>query len=109
MAAQAQKAEKADVFVWIGTDQKGKKLKGESRAANMGLVRADLRRQGIRPIKVKKKPKSLFGAGKKITPGDIAVLTRQLATMMNAGVPLVQSFDIIGRGQENPNFQTLIL
>jgi type IV pilus assembly protein PilC len=109
MAAQAQKAEKADVFVWIGTDQKGMRLKGESRAANMGLVRADLRRQGIRPIKVKKKPKPLFGAGKKVTAGDIAVLTRQLATMMNAGVPLVQAFDIIGRGQENPKLQTLIL
>jgi type IV pilus assembly protein PilC len=109
MAAQAQKAEKADVFVWIGTDQKGMRLKGESRAANMGLVRADLRRQGIRPIKVRKKPKPLFGAGKKISSGDIAVLTRQLATMMNAGVPLVQAFDIIGRGQENPKLQTLIL
>ena len=109
MAVAAAKAEKADVFIWEGADKKGKRLKGESRAANMALVRADLRRQGINPLKVRKKS-ALFGAKKKkIRAGDIAVFSRQLATMMSSGVPLVQSFDIVGRGHENPSMAELIL
>jgi type IV pilus assembly protein PilC len=76
----------------------------------MALVKADLRRQGITPLKVRKKPKSLFGARKKkITSKDIAVFSRQLATMMSAGVPLVQAFEIVGRGHENPSMQELIM
>lgn len=76
----------------------------------MALVRAELRRQGINPLKVKKKPKSLFGSKKKkIASKDIAVFSRQLATMMSSGVPLVQSFEIIGRGHDNPAMQELIM
>jgi type IV pilus assembly protein PilC len=106
----AEAAIKQSVFTWEGTDRKGKKIKGESRAANPSMVKADLRRQGISPVKVRKKS-ALFSASKKkkILPKDIAVFTRQLATMMSAGVPLVQSFEIIGRGHENPAMQQLVL
>ncbi len=103
-------AEKASIFLWEGTDRRGAKVKGETRAANINLVRADLRRQGVNPTKVKMKPKSLFGSGKKkITSADLSIFTRQLATMMGAGVPLVQAYDIVGRGHENPAMQDLIL
>tara|TARA_R110002096_G_scaffold266527_3_gene460086 strand:- start:537 stop:1751 length:1215 start_codon:yes stop_codon:yes gene_type:complete len=103
-------ATNAITFVWEGMDRKGSKVKGESQASSEILLKADLRRQGINPLKVKKKPKSLFGSsGKKIIPKDIAIFARQLATMMTAGVPLVQSFEIIGRGHENPNMQDLVL
>jgi len=97
-------------FLWQGLDRKGSKVKGEAQASSEILLKADLRRQGINPTKVKKKTKSLFGSGgKKIIPKDIAIFARQLATMMTAGVPLVQSFEIIGRGHENPNMQELVL
>jgi len=109
MAAAAPKAEKAEVFAWEGSDRRGKRIKGESRAANMALVRADLRRQGINPIKVTKKSSLLGRRKKKIRPGDIAVFSRQLATMMSSGVPLVQAFDIVGRGHDNPAMQDLVL
>lgn len=102
--------DKARVFAWEGTDRRGTKMKGEMRAANINLVRADLRRQGVNPTKVKIKPKPLLGGGKKkITSADLAIFTRQLATMMSAGVPLVQAFDIVGRGHDNPSMQDLIL
>jgi type IV pilus assembly protein PilC len=106
----AEAAIKRNVFTWEGTDKKGKKVKGESNAANPSVVKADLRRQGIRPLKVRKKS-ALFSSvkKKKIMPKDIAVFMRQLATMMSAGVPLVQSFEIIGRGHENPSMQELVL
>jgi len=110
MAKSAPKVEKALVYTWEGTDKKGKRLKGETRAATITLVRADLRKQGIIPLKIKKKPTSIFSAMKpKITPGDIAIFARQLATMMQAGVPMVQAFDIVGRGSENASMQDLIL
>lgn len=106
----AQAAAKAAMFVWEGTDKRGKKVKGEMSGQNDVLVKATLRRQGINPGKVKKKSKPLFGAaGKKITAKDIAIFSRQMATMMSSGVPLVQSFEIVGRGHENPNMQELIL
>ena len=99
-----------DMYVWEGMNKQGKRAKGEQVGASMALVKADLRRQGITPLKVKKKPKPLFGARKKkITSGDIAVFSRQLATMMSAGVPLVQAFEIVGRGHENPAMQDLIM
>ncbi|MEE9397703.1 MAG: type II secretion system F family protein [Methylococcales bacterium] len=98
------------LFVWEGTDRKGSKNKGELTGKSEIAVKAELRRQGIKPIKVKKKPKPLFGKmGKKITPKDIAIFSRQLATMLTAGVPLVQAFEIVGRGHENPSMQELIL
>ncbi len=97
-------------YVWEGTDKKGNRVKGESPASSDALLKADLRRQGINPLKVKKKAKPLLGGGKKkITGQDIAVFARQLATMMQAGVPLVQSFEIVGRGHENPSMSELIL
>ena len=105
-------AAKANMFVWEGTDKAGKRVKGEMSGQSDALVKAMLRRQGVKPLKVKKKPKPLFGSsggGKKITPKDITVFSRQLATMMSSGVPLVQAFEIVGRGHENPSMQDLIL
>lgn len=104
----AQKAEKLQAFVWEGKDRKGSKSKGEISGTNLALVKAQLRKQGIIPDKVKKKPKPLFGGSKKITPFDIAMFTRQMATMMKAGVPLVQSFDIVTDGLENQGLKELI-
>lgn len=105
----AEKAQKLESYVWEGRDRKGTKSKGELTGANLALVKAQLRKQGIIPDKVKKKPKPLFGGSKKITPFDIAMLTRQLATMMKAGVPLVQSFDIVADGLENKGLQELVM
>ncbi len=106
----AEKALNQAIFIWEGTDKKGARTKGETKGSSISLVRAELRRQGINPLKVKKKPKSLFGKStKKIVPRDIAVFSRQMATMMSSGVPLVQSFEIIGRGHDNPSMQSLIM
>ncbi|WP_421864590.1 type II secretion system F family protein [Marinobacter adhaerens] len=105
----AEKAQKLESFIWEGKDRRGNKSKGELTGANLALVKAQLRKQGIIPDKVKKKPKPLFGGSKKITPFDIAMLTRQLATMMKAGVPLVQSFDIVADGLENKGLQDLVM
>lgn len=103
-------AQEATLFIWEGTDRNGARTKGELSSHSESSVRAELRRQGIKPIKIKKKPKKLFAAGKKkIIPKDIAIFSRQLATMMSAGVPLVQAFDIVGRGHENLGMQELIL
>ncbi|EON93930.1 Type 4 fimbrial assembly protein pilC [Marinobacter lipolyticus SM19] len=104
----AEKAQKLQAFVWEGKDRKGNKTKGEVSGTNLALVKAQLRKQGINPDKVKKKPKPLFGGSKKITPFDIAMFTRQMATMMKAGVPLVQSFDIVTDGLENQGLKELI-
>ena len=102
--------QKTNLYTWEGTDKKGMRISGESRATNIALVRADLRRQGINPLKIRKKATSIFTSRKKkITSGDIAVFSRQLATMMSAGVPMVQAFDIVGRGHENPSMMELIL
>jgi type IV pilus assembly protein PilC len=97
------------IFIWEGVDRKGARVKGEAQASNEILLKADLRRQGINPLKVKKKSKPLFAKGKKIIAKDIAIFSRQLATMMSAGVPLVQSFEIIGRGHEKPAMQELLM
>ncbi|MBW0146850.1 type II secretion system F family protein [Marinobacter arenosus] len=105
----AEKAQKLESYVWEGKDRKGNKSKGELTGANLALVKAQLRKQGIIPEKVKKKSKPLFSGSKKITPFDIAMLTRQLATMMKAGVPLVQSFDIVADGLENKGLQELVM
>ncbi|WP_339459240.1 type II secretion system F family protein [Pseudomonas sp. EA_105y_Pfl2_R69] len=104
----AVKAIKTSTFAWEGTDKKGAKVKGEASGQNPALVKAQLRRQGINPLKVRKKSESLFGRGKKITPLDIALFARQMATMMKAGVPLLQSFDIIAEGVDNPNMRKLV-
>jgi type IV pilus assembly protein PilC len=96
-------------FIWEGTDRKGKKVKGKSMASNEAAVRADLRRQGVVPSRIKKQKKGMFGGGGSITPLDIAIFSRQLATMLAAGIPLVQSFEIVGSGHENAAMQKLIL
>ena len=101
---------KSDMYVWDGIDKSGKRVKGEMSGQNDALIKATLRRQGVNPLKVKKKSKPLFGAGGgKITTKDITVFSRQLATMMSSGVPLVQSFEIVGRGHENKAMQNLIM
>lgn len=103
-------ARRMDVFQWEGTDTKGNRVKGETRGTSPALVKAELRRQGVNPLKVKKKAVALFGKRKKkITAKDISIFSRQLATMMSSGVPLVQAFEIIGRGHENPAMQELVM
>ncbi len=108
MATKAAAA--GNSYLWEGVDKNGKKVTGEMPSQTEALVRATLRRQGIRPGKIKKKAKPLFGGGKgKIKSKDIAVFSRQLATMMTSGVPLVQAFEIIGRGHDNPGMAELIM
>ncbi|WP_166216430.1 type II secretion system F family protein [Pseudomonas atagonensis] len=104
----AVKAAKVSVYAWEGTDRKGSKISGELSGQNPALVKAQLRKQGINPGKVRKKSASLLSFGKRIKAQDIALFTRQMATMMKAGVPLLQSFDIIGEGFENPAMRTLV-
>jgi len=96
-------------FVWEGTDKRGVKMKGEQQAKNANMLRAELRRLGITPSTVKPKPKPLFGAaGKAITPKDIAFFSRQMATMMKSGVPIVGSLEIIGDGHKNPRMKKMV-
>jgi type IV pilus assembly protein PilC len=103
-------AVRSDMYAWEGIDKNGKRVKGEMSGQTDALIKATLRRQGVNPLKVKKKSKPLFGdSGGKITTKDITVFSRQLATMMSSGVPLVQSFEIVGRGHENKAMQNLIL
>lgn len=102
----AASASKEVTFAWEGTDKKGKRVKGEMRASGEAFVKASLRRQGINVIKVSKQ--SGFKAGKKVTDKDITLFTRQLATMMKSGVPLLQAFDIVGRGHSNPAVSKLL-
>jgi type IV pilus assembly protein PilC len=108
MAAKAATAEKIE-FTYEGTNRGGSKVKGDIFALNDTLAKSELRRQGINPIKVKKKPQPLFGGAKKPEPADIAIFARQIATMMQAGVPLVQSFEIIGQGNDKQSMQKLIM
>ncbi len=109
-AATKQRTEKTSIFLWEGVDRRGACVKGDLRASSRALARAELRRQGINPRKVRKKPQPLFGGGKqKITAADISLFSRQLATMMAAGVPLVQSFEIVGHGHDKPSMQALVL
>jgi len=95
-------------FSWEGTDRAGKKVKGKIVAASEAAVRTELRRQGVVATRVRKQS-NLFKSRGRVTPADISIFSRQLATMMAAGIPLVQSFDIVGAGHENPAMQKLIL
>lgn len=96
-------------FVWVATDKRGKTLKGEMAAKSASAVKAELRKQGMNPGTVKPKPKSLFGsAGKTVGPADITFFSRQMATMMASGVPMVQSLEILSQGQKNPKFAQLL-
>jgi len=99
-----------DVFIWQGVNRKGKKISGELSAPSLMALKAQLRKQGITPGRVKKKAKPLFGMSgeKAITQGDIAAITRQIATMLGAGVPLVQTIEMIGKGHDNVKMQRLL-
>lgn len=104
------KAITRQTYVYKAADRKGQKIQGEMNGTSPALVRAQLQKQGLAVQSVKKKPKPLLGSGKKaIKPADIAVFSRQMATMMKAGVPLVQSFEIVADGVENKSLQELIL
>lgn len=105
----AEKALKTSVFTWEGKNKSGAVVKGEINGQNPSLVKAQLRKQGINPTKVRKKSGlSVLSRGKRIKPMDIALFTRQMATMMKAGVPLLQSFEIISEGFDNPNMRKLV-
>ena len=105
MATAASRDIREYVFEWEGKDRNGKQVRGETRASGENQVKATLRRQGIFPTKIKKRR---MRSGKRIKPKDLALFTRQLATMMKAGVPLLQSFDIVGRGNPNPSVTKLL-
>lgn len=104
----AAKTPKTSTYAWEGKNRQGATITGEMDGHDLALIKAQLRKQGITPTKVRKKGKALFGGGKKIKPMDIAMFTRQMATMMKSGVPLLQSFDIITDGLDNPNMRQLV-
>ena len=105
MATAASRGIKDFIFEWEGKDRHGKQVRGEIRAVGENQVQATLRRQGVLPTKIKKRR---MRSGKRIKPKDIAIFTRQLATMMKAGVPLLQAFDIVGRGNANTSVTKLL-
>ncbi|MDF1781546.1 MAG: type II secretion system F family protein [Alcanivoracaceae bacterium] len=108
--AKAAAVEKVSTFLYQGTDRRGAKIKGEMSGKNQALVRAELRRQGINATKVQKKLEIKFLSGKKkITTQDTTIFMRQMATMMKAGVPLVQSFEIVADGLDNPSMKEVVL
>jgi len=96
---------KTAVFEWEGKDKSGKQVRGEMRANGENQVKASLRRQGVTSVKIKKRR---MGGGRGIKRKELAIFTRQLATMMKAGVPLLQAFDIVGRGSPNPSIAKLL-
>ncbi|WP_304637614.1 MULTISPECIES: type II secretion system F family protein [Pseudoalteromonas] len=108
--AKKQEDKDLDTFQWIGVNARGKKLEGELTGSSIALIKAQLRKQGITPSKVKRKPKPLFGikSVQKITPKDIALITRQIATMLIAGVPLIQSIELIASGAKNKSVAKLM-
>ncbi len=113
--ARARGAERAAVsqltmYDWIALDKRGKRMKGEMPAKNASLVKAELRRQGMNPQTVRERSKPIFGAsGSKVKPRDVAIFSRQIATMMASGVPMVQAFDIIADGQKNIRFKNMLV
>jgi len=106
--AKTATAQKPATFTYEGIDRKGSKVKGEISGKGPALVRAELRKQGIQAKKVVKKREMSLGGKKKIKPMDIALFTRQMATMMKAGVPLVQAFEIVSDGLENPSMREVV-
>src|SRR5271155_4753492 len=108
MAVSAAATKKETQFLWEGKDKRGKKIRGKSLAVNEAALRADLRRQGVAATRVKT-PSRAWRVGGKVSNEDIAVFSRQLATMMSAGIPMVQAFEIIGNGHEKPAMQKLVL
>ena len=108
VSASANKTAQPPTFIWQGKDKSGNKIKGEIVASSLPQAKTLLRTQGILVSTVRKKSKPLFGGKRKITPADIAVFLRQLATMLKAGVPVVQSFDIVIDGMENPSLREVL-
>jgi type IV pilus assembly protein PilC len=102
-------ATKTTMYSWEGVDRNGRKVRGANEGPSVAFINATLRRQGIKPMKVRKQPKPLFKMKKPIKPKDIAIVTRQLATMIAAGIPIAQAFDILGRGHDNPSMQELLV
>ncbi|WP_018948900.1 type II secretion system F family protein [Thioalkalivibrio sp. ALMg11] len=103
-------ADSGTIYTWEGLNKNGARIKGETPADNEATARAELRKNGINVIKIRKKPKSLFSGGKKkVVPADIAYFLRQMTTMLESGVPLVQAFEIVGRGNEKPAMRDLVL
>lgn len=108
--APAPRTSEMQQFTWEGTDKRGVKMKGETTSKNANLLRAELRKQGINPTVVRAKSKPLFGAaGKSISAQDISVFSRQIATMLQSGVPMVQSFEILASGQKNPRMRDMLI
>jgi len=110
LGAQRAEVSKLTTYEWVALDKRGKRMKGDMPAKNASLVKAELRRQGMNPQSVRERSKPLFGAtGSTVKPQDVAIFSRQIATMMASGVPMVQSFDIIADGQKNVRFKNILL
>ena len=110
LGAQRAAVSQLTTYEWVALDKRGKRMKGDMPAKNASLVKAELRRQGMNPQTVRERSKPLFGAtGSTVKPGDVAIFSRQIATMMASGVPMVQSFDIIADGQKNIRFKNILL
>ncbi|WP_199096662.1 type II secretion system F family protein [Dyella sp. ASV21] len=109
LASQRSEVSKLTMYDWVALDKRGKRMKGEMPAKNASLVKAELRRQGMNPQTVRERSKPLFGAsGSTVKPRDVAIFSRQIATMMASGVPMVQSFEIIADGQKNVRFKNIL-
>jgi type IV pilus assembly protein PilC len=109
LAAQRAQVSALTMYDWVALDKRGKRMKGEMPAKNATLVKAELRRQGMTPQTVRERGKPLFGStGSAVTPRDVAIFSRQIATMMASGVPMVQSFEIIVDGQKNVRFKNIL-
>ncbi len=107
--AQRAEVSKMTMYDWVALDKRGKRMKGEMSSKNASLVRAELRRQGMNPQTIRERGKPLFGAsGSTVKPRDVAIFSRQIATMMASGVPMVQSFEIIADGQKNIRFKNML-
>lgn len=110
IGAQRAQVSQVTTYDWVALDKRGKRMKGEMPAKNASLVKAELRRQGMNPQTVRERGKPLFGAtGSTVKPKDVAIFSRQIATMMASGVPMVQSFDIIADGQKNIRFKNMLV
>jgi type IV pilus assembly protein PilC len=110
LGAQRAEVSRLTTYDWVALDKRGKRMKGDMPAKNASLVKAELRRQGMNPQTVRERAKPLFGStGKTVKPGDVAIFSRQIATMMSSGVPMVQAFDIIADGQKNVRFKNILL
>ena len=108
--AQRAQISQMPTYEWVALDKRGKRMSGSMPAKNASLVKAELRRQGMNPQTVKERAKPLFGgSGSAVKPRDVAIFSRQIATMMASGVPMVQSFDIIADGQKNPRFKNMLV